>query len=92
MHCSDLSYVDPIIPPPLHACVKSNVLSEDLLYSARNFMLSGEPDSRYIMSDKYDSLILEAEDIALLNTYSRQLTTLHQSQIRVRSQKRCSTG
>jgi hypothetical protein len=70
------------------ACMKSNVLSEDLLCSARNFMLSGEPDSRYIMSGKYDSLILEAEDIALLNTYSPQLTTLHQSQIRVQSQKR----
>ncbi len=41
-------------------------------------MLSGEPDSWYITSDKYDSLILEAEDIALLNTYSWQLTTLHQ--------------
>ncbi len=36
VHCSDLSYVDPIIPLPLHACVNSNVLREVLLCSARS--------------------------------------------------------
>jgi hypothetical protein len=54
VHCLDLSYVDPIKPPPLNACMNSNVLSKDLLYSASNFMLSGEPDSRGITSEEYD--------------------------------------
>ncbi len=66
--------------------MKSSVLSEDLLCSARNFMLSGEVDSRYITSDEYDSLILKAEDIVLVNTYSRQLTTLHQWKDKLTSQ------
>jgi hypothetical protein len=38
----ELQYMDPIIPPPMHACVGDDVPIEAILFSKREFKLSGQ--------------------------------------------------
>ena len=76
--CSELSYVDPVIPPPLHACIGTDVSIDDILFTERDLKYSGETNVRYITSTEYDQLICDAEDISILQTYSRYLADLHQ--------------
>ena len=67
----ELSYVDTIIPPPLHACISSDTSVDNLLFSVdREFKLSGEPNSHSISSDEYHSLIVDAKDVSLLYTHA----------------------
>jgi hypothetical protein len=42
---ADTSYVDPIVPPPINACVHCDSTEDDLLFSARVFYQSGEENS-----------------------------------------------
>lgn len=74
-------YVDLTIPPPMHACVAADLTIDNILFSEHHFKYSGKTNSRYKSSQECDSLIVEAEaeDISILNTHVRYLTTLHAS-------------
>jgi hypothetical protein len=47
---ANLSYVNPIVPPPMNACVHCNSTEDDLLFSAQVFHQLGEENSQYISS------------------------------------------
>jgi hypothetical protein len=75
---AELSYLDPIIPPPMNACVHCDVSLDNLLFTKREFYQSGDENSRYITSIEYDKLIRNSEDVSILSTFSRCLLKLHQ--------------
>ncbi len=75
---ADTSYVDPIVPPQMNACVHCNSTEDDLLFSAQVFYQSGETNLQYISFVEYNNLILDTEDISLLDTFDKMLTILHQ--------------
>jgi hypothetical protein len=79
----ELQYIDPIIPPPMHACVGDDVPIEAILFSKREFKLSGQGNSRYITSGEYDTLILEAEDILMMNNHVHYFKSELASQMRL---------
>jgi hypothetical protein len=78
----ELQYIDTVIPPPMHACVASDMTTDTILFSKREFKLSGEANTRYMSSNEYDTLIVEAEDISILNTHCRYLKSELARQIR----------
>ena len=57
----ELSYDSPIVPPPLGACCRADVKSDDLLFGRRRLHRSVNSTSRIITSDEYNRLILDAE-------------------------------
>jgi hypothetical protein len=74
---ANLSYVDPIIPPQMNACVHRDLSDNNLLFSQQVFYSSGEQDLQYLTSVEYNRLIVDSEDIILLNTFVRSLDILH---------------
>jgi hypothetical protein len=66
---AELSYRDPIVPPPMNACCQSCLMSDNLLFSRRELCLSGDIKSRCISSDEYNMLIIDAEDVAILESF-----------------------
>ncbi len=72
-----LSYLDPIIPPPVNACVHSSQSEDDLIFMLREFKRSGEENSRRLSSAEYDVHIVDCEDIILLGAFLRTIILLH---------------
>jgi hypothetical protein len=76
--CPDLSYDNPIIPPPMNACILKDITMDELLFSStRTFLRSGDATSRDLTSFEYDQLINDSEDINLLNTFRNYLQVVH---------------
>jgi hypothetical protein len=73
-----LSYVHPIIPPPLNTCVCIISTFDELLFGPPTLLMSGEDGSRYLTSLEYDELIRDAKDISSLATFAHSLVRLHQ--------------
>jgi hypothetical protein len=74
---SELSYDNPIVPPPLDARCHANATVDDLLFSLRRFYHSDEAMSRSISSDEYNQLIMDSEDVILLDTFYSSSKMLH---------------
>jgi hypothetical protein len=64
----NLSYATPIVPPPLNACCRADATTDDLLFSGGRLCFAGGLCSRPILSDEYNQLILDSEDVILLKT------------------------
>ncbi len=75
---AELLYLDPIIPPPMNACVHCDVSLENLLFTRRQFYQSEDAHSRDITSIEYDKLIRDSEDVSILSAFSRCLLQQHQ--------------
>ncbi len=54
---AEQSFFDPIIPPPMNACVHCDASLDNLLFMRRQFYQSGNANSRDITSIEYDKLI-----------------------------------
>jgi hypothetical protein len=67
---SPLSYIDPVVPPPLNACVLSSVSSDDLLLRQRTFFMSGTENTRQITSTEYYNLSMDVEDLCILDSFA----------------------
>ena len=67
---SPLSYTDPVVPPPLNACVLSSVSSDDLLFRPRSFFMSGTENTRQITSTEYYNLSMDVEDLCILDSFA----------------------
>ena len=75
--CAELSYCNPVVPPPLNACVSLDENMTDILFRSRTFYRSGEENSRPMTSDEYYSLQLDIEDLTNLESFGSYLTRLH---------------
>ena len=53
----------------MNACVRKDISMDDLLYTSRNLHMSGDPNTRYLSSEEYEQLIIDAEDINLLRGF-----------------------
>ena len=62
----------------MNACVRKDISMDDLLYTSRNLHMSGDPNTRYLSSEEYDQLIIDAEDINLLRGFKNYLSVVHQ--------------
>jgi hypothetical protein len=76
----DLSYIDLVIHPSVNAWVNKDVLRDQLLFSHQQFYDAGTPNTHSISLLEYNKLICDSNDLLLLNTFARYLTSLHQVQ------------
>ena len=78
MPATTLSYVYPIIPPPLNASVSVHSTLDKLLFCPQTLFMSGEDGSCYLTSLEYDELIHDAKDISSLMSFAHSSVKLHQ--------------
>ena len=74
---AELSYLDPIVPPPMNACVHCDVSLDNLLFTRRQFYQLGDANSRDITSIEYNKLLWDSEDVSILSAFSCCLLQQH---------------
>jgi hypothetical protein len=73
-----LSYVDPIIPLPMNACISNSISLDDVFFGNRMFYHPSDADCQYLMYIEYSVLSIDARDIALLALFATYIGNQHE--------------
>ena len=62
----------------MNACCLLNITSDELLFTCCDLRQVADDQSRYISSDEYNELIIDADDVILLDSFCSSVIILHE--------------